>query len=210
MSSNPISTVVEVKAHKQRLTAAQRLVRFVRSNLDPRAYLHLFRLVNYYNHTHVVPRRALRLGRGVALSPTISFANAERIELGDRVHVGAFCTLWAGPSTGRIVLGDDCLLGPNVLLTAANYRFNDGSPVNEQAMDEADVILGRDVWLGAGVMVMPGVSIGDGAIVGAGAIVTRSLPVGCIAVGSPAKVVGQRNASALPSSGSALPSGGRT
>ncbi len=197
---NPSPHTPPGKAHKLRLTKRQRLIRFIKSNLDPRAYLHLFRLVNYYNHTHVTPRRSVRMGRNVALSPTVSFGNPQRIVIGDRARIGAFCTIWAGPSTGRIVIGDDCLLAPNVLITASNYRFNDGSPVNNQAMDEGEVILGRDVWLGAGVMVMPGVEIGDGAIIGAGSIVTKSLPAGCIAVGSPAKVVGQRNASAMPES----------
>jgi acetyltransferase-like isoleucine patch superfamily enzyme len=36
------------------------------------------------------------------------------------------------------------------------------------------------------------VTIGDGAIVGAGAVVAKSLPAGCVAVGTPARVVGWR------------------
>ena len=42
------------------------------------------------------------------------------------------------------MIGDDCLFGPEVLITAANYRLNDGGPVTRQPMDEADVVLGRD------------------------------------------------------------------
>jgi serine acetyltransferase len=41
-------------------------------------------------------------------------------------------------------------------------------------------------------MVTAGVTIGEGCIVGAGAIVTRDLPPYSIAVGAPARVVGQR------------------
>jgi acetyltransferase-like isoleucine patch superfamily enzyme len=96
------------------------------------------------------------------------------------------------------VLGDDVLMAPGVMLTAANYRFNDGGPVTEQAMDEADIIIGRDVWLGYGVVVLPGVTIGDGAIVGAGTVVRKNLPAGAIAVGNPARIVGQRSQKALP------------
>lgn len=83
-------------------------------------------------------------------------------------------------------------MGPSVLVTAANYRFNDGQPVTSQAMDEADVVIGDDVWLGARVMVMPGVTIGDGAIIAAGAVVTKDIPAFAIAAGVPAKVVGER------------------
>ncbi|TRT46353.1 MAG: acyltransferase [Microcystis aeruginosa Ma_QC_C_20070703_M131] len=178
---------------KKSYSRTQRLVRQLVSTIDPRAYIHLFRIINYYNHTHVTPRRKLKLGTGVSLSPTISFANPERIKIGDRVGIGAFCTLWAGPSTGKIIIGDDCLLGPNILITAANYRFNDGSPVTKQSMDEADVVIGRDVWLGANVTVLPGVSIGDGAIIGAGSVVSKPVARNTIAVGAPAKAIGERS-----------------
>ena len=64
------------------------------------------------------------------------------------------------------LLGDDVLLAPNIMITAANYRFNDGSPVTKQAMDERDVIIGDDVWIGYGAVVLAGVTIGDRAIIG--------------------------------------------
>jgi acetyltransferase-like isoleucine patch superfamily enzyme len=177
---------------KKRLSRPARLLRFIGAILDPRAYVHMLRIANYYNHTHVIPRRRIAFGRDVAVSPDASFANPERIAIGDRVAIGSRCHLWAGPSHGRIVVGDDCLFGPEVMITAANYRFDDGSPVTRQPMDEADVVIGRDVWLGARVVVLPGVTIGDGAIIGAAAVVTKSVPAGAIAVGQPARVVGRR------------------
>lgn len=84
------------------------------------------------------------------------------------------------------------LFGPEVLITAANYRFNDGSPVTEQLMDEADVTIGRDAWLGARVIVLPGVTIGEGAVIAAGSVVRKDVPSFAIAAGVPAKVVGER------------------
>lgn len=170
-----------------------RLVALLASSVDPRAYLHFFRLLNYYNNTHVRPRRIVKMGEGVTMSPDVVFSNPERIEIGARTSIGSRCHIWAGPSRGRILLGADCLLGPEVLLTAANYRFNDGSPVTKQKMDEADILIGRDVWFGARAIVLPGVTIGDGCIVGAGAIVNRSIAAGSIAVGAPARIVGQRD-----------------
>ena len=169
-----------------------KLVRLVGSMFDPRAWIHMARMANYYNYTHVVPRRSVRFGRNPAISPDVSFANPERIVIGNDVRIGARCQLWAGPSTGKITIADDVLIGPDVMITAATYRFNDGSPVTSQRMDEGDVRIGRDVWLGAKVVVMPGVSIGDGAVVGASAVVTRDIPAGSVAVGAPANVVGQR------------------
>ena len=177
---------------KHVLSKPQKLVRLIKSVADPRAYLHIFKLINYYNYSHVAPLRQLQKGEGAAISPNVVFANAERITLGDRVTLGARCALWAGAGQGRITIGSDVLFGPDVMVTVANYRFNDGSPVTKQAMDEADITIGNDVWIGAKAMILPGATIGDGAIIGGGAIVRGHIPPFSIAVGAPAKVVGQR------------------
>ncbi|MDV7145536.1 acyltransferase [Tropicimonas sp. TH_r6] len=179
-------------AHKQRLSKPARALRLLLSVLDPRAYLHAFRLINYYNYTHVIPRRKLTLGEKARISPTSAFSYPERIVAGARLGLGARTTLWAGPARGRIVIGDDVLLGPDILITAASYRFDDGGPVTAQAMDEADVTIGNDVWLGARVVVLPGARIGDGAIIGAGSVVRGEIPPYSVAVGIPARVVSSR------------------
>ncbi len=159
---------------------------------DPRPWLHVLRLVHFYNYSHVSQVRRARIGPGVSIAPNVSLRSGERVEIGARSHIGAYCSLWAGDSTGRIILGEDALLGPEVYITAANYRTAAGTPVMLQPREEADVVIGRDVWLGARAIVLPGVVIGDGCVVGAGAVVTRSLPAGSIAVGVPARVVGRR------------------
>lgn len=177
---------------KPKLSRARRVLRAFGSVLDPRAYAHGLRLLNHYNQTHVIPRRCLTCGPNPAISPTAQFANAARITLGARAHVGSGCILWAGPGHGAIVAGDDLLLGPNVLITAANYRFRDGSPVTEQAMQEQSVSIGCDVWIGAGAIVLPGALIGNGAILGAGAVVRGPVPDGAVMAGAPARQVGSR------------------
>lgn len=168
--------------------------------LSPALLVHLAKVARFYSYSHVEPRRRLTAGPGLRMSPTASLRNGERIVLGRDVHVGEGSCLWAGNSAGRIVLGDHALLGPGVFVTASNYRTVAGTPVMDQPKVERDVVIGADVWLGARVVVLPGVTIGDGAIVGAGSVVTRSLPADCIAVGSPARVVGYREG-ASPAAG---------
>jgi acetyltransferase-like isoleucine patch superfamily enzyme len=174
-----------------------RFRRLVISAFDLRAYAHMIRIMNYYNHTHVKPRRLIKMGKDCAISPDVSFMNGERIVLGDRVRLASRCHIWAGSTVGRIVIDDDVLFGPEVLVTTSNYRFNDGSPVAEQSMDEADVHIGRDVWIGARAMILAGVKIGEGAVIAAGSIVTKDVPAGAIMVGAPAQQKGERAASAL-------------
>ncbi|MGH8889836.1 MAG: acyltransferase [Acidothermaceae bacterium] len=160
--------------------------------LSPANWVHALKLVNFYGYAHVQQRKLIKAGPGLRMSPSVSMRNGQRISLGREVHIGERSCLWAGDHTGRITLGDNALLGPEVFITASNYGVAAGKPVMYQDKIEADVIIGADVWLGVRVSVLPGVVIGDGAVVGAGSVVTKSLPANCIAVGVPAKVVAWR------------------
>lgn len=161
--------------------------------VDPRTWFHVLKLVNLHVYTHVEQRRLLTAGPDLHMAPSVSLCNADRITLGRSVYVGDRSALWAGDSTGRIVLGDGCLLAPDVFITASNYGTRWGSHVMQQPKRERDVVIGKEVWLGVRVTVVPGVTIGDGAIVGAGSVVTHDVPAGAIAVGAPARVVGYRD-----------------
>lgn len=167
--------------------------------VDLRSWLHVLRIVHYYNYSHVRPRARAAIGDGARIAPNVSFRNGERIRIGPHAHVGAHCSLWAGDATGHITLGEYALLGPEVFITASNYRIEAGTPVMEQPKTESDVVIGRDVWLGARVIVVAGVEIGDGCVVGAGSVVTKSLPPGVIAAGNPARIIGERSATPVTS-----------
>lgn len=54
----------------------------------------------------------------------------------------------------------------------------------------APIAVGDNVFFGTYAVVMPGVTIGDNVVIGAGAVVTRDIPSDCIAVGVPARVIG--------------------
>jgi acetyltransferase-like isoleucine patch superfamily enzyme len=164
--------------------------------------VHLAKVARFYAYSHSVPRREIVAGPGLRMSPTVSLRNGSRLTFGRDVHVGERCCLWAGDSTGRITLGDNALLAPEVFITASNYGVDAGTPVMYQAKVERDVVIGSDVWLGARVIVLPGVTVGDGAVVGAGAVVAHDLPPGCIAVGVPARVVGWRDPARSDEAGS--------
>lgn len=185
------------QVHKKSLSRPQRLARLVFSLIDPRAWLHLVKIVNYYNYSHVAPLRTIVLGTRPSISPDVVFSNAERITIGSGVRLGSRCHIWAGPSEGRITIGDDVLFGPEVMLTAATYDFNAGSPVTDQPMREGDITVGNDVWLATRAVVLPGSIIGDGAIVAAGAVVKGEVPAMAIVAGSPAKIVGWRKIASL-------------
>ena len=91
-------------------------------------------------------------------------------------------------------VGKETLLAAYCYLIGGDHDFSDLSqPVLAQNRKSEGVTIGAGGWLGAGAKVLDGVSVGDGAIIGAGAVVRSSVPAGAIAVGIPAKIVGQRS-----------------
>lgn len=107
------------------------------------------------------------------------------IKLGKRFYANHGCTIL---DTAKITIGDDVLLGPSVVISAATHPID---PVERASGQENayEVIIGNRVWLGANVTVCPGVTIGDDVVVGAGSVVTKDLPANTVCVGSPARPV---------------------
>jgi acetyltransferase-like isoleucine patch superfamily enzyme len=181
----------------------------LRSVVDPRTWVHALKLLHFTSYAHVQQVRLLDRGENVSFAPNVSFRNAERITLGDGTHIGEFSVVWAGNSTGRIILGEKCLLAPHVTLTASNYGTAQGEFIMDQPKIGEDIVIGRDVWLGANTVVLAGVTIGDGAIVAAGAVVTKDVPPGAIVGGVPAKIIARRGGTdPAPHEGAVLTAGG--
>jgi maltose O-acetyltransferase len=87
-----------------------------------------------------------------------------------------------------VTIGDDVQIGPNVQLLTATHPLEAG-PRRDKWEAAEPIVIGDNVWLGGGVIVCPGVTIGADTVVGAGAVVTKDLPAGVLAVGSPARVI---------------------
>ncbi len=176
----------------EEVNRGRKLSRALSTLFNFKTYLHLFRILHYYNYSHVGPVSKIKLGSGSSLAPNVSLRNGERIEIGDDCHIGERAYLWAGDKTGRIIIGNNVSLAPEVYITASDYRFEKGKPFRYQRKNERNVRIGNDVWLGVRVVVTAGVTIGNGCIIGAGAVVTKSIEANSIAAGVPAKVLKQR------------------
>ncbi|KGN31651.1 maltose O-acetyltransferase [Knoellia sinensis KCTC 19936] len=87
-----------------------------------------------------------------------------------------------------VTIGDDVQIGPNVQFLTATHPL-EPDPRRDKWEAAEPIVIGDNVWLGGGVIVCPGVTIGADTVVGAGSVVTRDLPSGVVAVGSPAKVI---------------------
>ena len=110
----------------------------------------------------------------------------DNVALNDNVMINADCG-------GRIIIGNDVLIAPNVVIRAANHRYGDPDALIRTQGHVAGVIrIGDDVWIGANVVVLSDVSVGRGAVIGAGSVVTRDVAEYAIVAGVPAKAVGAR------------------
>ena len=88
----------------------------------------------------------------------------------------------------RVTIGDDVQIGPYVQLLTATHPVEPTSRRDKWESAQS-ITVDDNVWLGGGVIVGPGVTIGANSVVGAGSVVTRDLPPGVVAVGSPARVL---------------------
>ncbi|MBT2369076.1 sugar O-acetyltransferase [Streptomyces sp. ISL-10] len=125
------------------------------------------------------------LGRDVRIRLPFQCDYGFNIRIGDRTFVNFNAVfLDAAP----ITIGADVQIGPNVQLLTPTHALDTAR--RRAGWERADpVSIGDNVWLGGGVIVCPGVTIGANTVVGAGSVVTRDLPAGVLAVGSPARVV---------------------
>ena len=94
---------------------------------------------------------------------------------------------------GEILIGNDCLIGSNVVIRTAGHNFERlDIPIRNQGHICKNIIIENDVWLGANVVVLGGVTIGKGSVIGAGSVVTNNIEEYSVAVGVPAKVIKSR------------------
>ena len=90
-----------------------------------------------------------------------------------------------------IRIGNDVLIGPNVVLTTATHS-NDYRLRNEDEVSDImgePIVIEDNVWIGANCTILPGVHIGKHSIVAAGSVVTKSVPDDVVVGGVPAKII---------------------
>ena len=143
--------------------------------------------INYNFHTLEETRELFSklIGREVSddfrVFPPFTTDFGKNIHLGKNVFINSGCRF---QDQGGIYIGDNVLIGHNVVLATLNHEEN---PLKRGNLIPSPVKIGNDVWIGSNVTVLPGVSIGDGAIIAAGAVVTKDVAENTIVAGVPAR-----------------------
>lgn len=118
-----------------------------------------------------------------AMFPPFFTDCGKNIRIGKRVFINSGCRF---QDQGGITIGDDSLLGHNVVLATLNHSVE---PARRKDMTPAAIVIRNNVWIGSNATILPGVTIGDNAIVAAGAVVTKDIPANTVVGGVPAKVL---------------------
>jgi acetyltransferase-like isoleucine patch superfamily enzyme len=105
------------------------------------------------------------------------------IHIGKRVFINSGCKF---QDQGGIFIGDDALIGHNVVLATLNHDLN---PAHRKDLIPRSIHIGSNVWIGSNSTVLGGVTIGNNAVIAAGSVVTRDVPENTVVAGVPAKVV---------------------
>ena len=98
-----------------------------------------------------------------------------------------------GAAYGRIVIKNNCSIGPNCVLRASNHNFdNPEIPFNQQGHTYGEIILEEDVWVASNSVITANTTIGKSSIIGAGSVVTKDVEAYSVMGGVPAKLIRKR------------------
>ena len=109
------------------------------------------------------------------------------VDYGRNVSIGDWSFLNHGAylmDGAPITIGSHVFVGPNLGVYTAQHPLvaEERNLGLERALP---ITIEDDVWIGGDVKIMPGVTIGRGSVIGAGSVVTRDVPAGVVAMGSP-------------------------
>ena len=132
----------------------------------------------------------LEIGADALLEPgcwlTIGDRGALTIGAGTFLNMGCMVAV-----EHKVAIGDHTMFANHCFISDASHRYDDpDKPVTWQGFtSKGPTEIGSNCWFGVGCVVASGVKVGDRCVVGANSVVTRDLPAGVIAGGTPAKVI---------------------
>lgn len=152
-------------------------------------------------------RRFKALGHPIFLYPRVYVRNKSAISFGRNITIAYNCFIspvelvvgdgcWLGVNNficGRVFLGREVNLGPNVNLPGASHNIESQLPLARSGSTMQGTILEDFVWVGGNSTILDGVRVGKGAVIGAGSVVTKDVPPLAVVAGVPARLLKNRS-----------------
>lgn len=133
-----------------------------------------------------------KCGTGFIASPHCTFNFGHRISVGDFVAWNMGCYI---DSKGTVTFGNNVMLAEKVTIFSHGH-----SEDNHMDRFYKPVVINDRATIFSGVTILAGITIGEGAEVGVGSVVTKDIPAGCLAMGSPARVTRECHVDESPDS----------
>jgi galactoside O-acetyltransferase len=155
--------------------------------------------------------RTATCGEKLSIQSYVDITCPWRISFGHNCYLGRYCKLFASPEStiligsnfsantnvminargrGRISIGNNVLIGPNVVLRSNNHVIERADVlIAHQGMTSGTIIIGNDVWVASNAVILQDVTIGDGAVIAAGAVVTSDVAPYTVVGGVPARLL---------------------
>lgn len=179
----------------QKLT---KMTKLLRRFLTPQIVSCFYYFLNYRGK--ISPKSEVEVSANFTMGPGCTVGSFTKIkasdgplQMGERCGIANGCFIAAG--AGGIRIGDNFICGPNVVITANNYVYNElNVHLEDQGQTSKGIKIGNNVWIGAGSVILDGTILGDNTIVVANSLVNRRYPANSILQGNPAKVLMKRSA----------------
>jgi UDP-2-acetamido-3-amino-2,3-dideoxy-glucuronate N-acetyltransferase len=126
--------------------------------------------------------------------------------IGQAMRIGPFVEIRKGSTIGRnckvsshfficegVTVEDEVFIGHGVMFTNALFPHStneDGSLQRDGDWELTARLVKRRASIGSNATTIAGVAVGEGALVGAGTVVTKDVPDYAVAVGNPARLIG--------------------
>ncbi|WP_316826381.1 acyltransferase [Pedobacter miscanthi] len=145
------------------------------------------------DHVTIDNIKNIKIGHFFRVCPDVKIftENGASIVFGDNFFANYNCFFSANQED--IIIGNDCLLGPDVLIINSNHDTKTDILIREQPNVAKKIAIGNNVWIGAKSIILPGVIIGDNAVIAAGAVVNKDVEANTLVAGVPAKFIKKLN-----------------
>ena len=127
--------------------------------------------------------------RYLILQDPVRYARSIGVKVGNNVRFYGMTPGMFGSEPWLIRIGNNVHI-----VSGCNFVTHDGGVlVLRHRVPDLEITrpisIGNNVYVGINCTILPGVTIGDDVIIGAGSVVTRNIPSGSVAAGTPAKVI---------------------
>ena len=146
----------------------------------------------------ISPKAEVELSKNFTMGPGCTVSSFSKFKASDGpLTLGARCGFATGcfitSGAKGLIIGDNLVCGPNVVMTASNYVFEEmDKHIEDQGHSSKGIKIGNNVWVGSNSVILDGAKLGDNTIVVANSLINRKFPPNVILQGNPAKIIFRR------------------